>query len=118
MLLRGCDAAQPDASCAWRQAVSSLAAQRSLFTDISAKLGTVDAKFPVVNSLVTAIRRKKSKARARRRCARAEMSVRLPVIARACVSDADATCTAQDTIILSAVVAGCTLFLLVYWSSK
>jgi Golgi SNAP receptor complex protein 1 len=42
-------------------AVSSLAAQRSLFADISTKLGTVGAKFPVVNSLVTSIRRKKSK---------------------------------------------------------
>jgi len=45
------------------QAVNSLAAQRTLFTDITAKLGTVGAKFPVVNSLVTAIRRKKSKVR-------------------------------------------------------
>lgn len=61
-------------------AVSSLAAQRSLFADISAKLGTVGAKFPVVNSLVTSIRRKKSK----------------------------------DTIVLSIVVALCTLFLLAY----
>jgi hypothetical protein len=43
------------------QAVSSLAAQRTLFTDITTKLGAVGAKFPVVNSLVTAIRRKKSK---------------------------------------------------------
>ena len=47
------------------QAVNSLAAQRTLFTDITAKLGTVGAKFPVVNSLVTAIRRKKSKVRRR-----------------------------------------------------
>jgi len=51
---------------------------------MAAKMGAVGAKFPVVNSLVTAIRRKKSK----------------------------------DTLILSGVVACCTLFLLVYWSHK
>jgi Golgi SNAP receptor complex protein 1 len=51
-----------DAARGW-QAVSSLAAQRTLFTDITTKLGAVGAKFPVVNSLVTAIRRKKSKVR-------------------------------------------------------
>jgi len=51
---------------------------------MTTKLGNLGAKFPVVNSLVSAIRRKKSK----------------------------------DTLILSAVVACCTLFLLAYWSRK
>jgi Golgi SNAP receptor complex protein 1 len=50
--------------------------------NMSTKLSDLGAKFPVVNNLVGAIRRKKSK----------------------------------DTIILSAVVASCTLFLLAYWS--
>ena len=43
------------------QAVASLAGQRTLFVDMGAKMGAVGAKFPVVNSLVSAIRRKKSK---------------------------------------------------------
>jgi golgi SNAP receptor complex member 1 len=43
------------------QAVASLAGQRAMFVDMSTKMGAVGAKFPVVNSLVTAIRRKKSK---------------------------------------------------------
>ena len=66
------------------QSLASLAGQRSMFMDMSTKLGNLGAKFPVVNSLVSAIRRKKSK----------------------------------DTLILSAVVACCTLFLLAYWSRK
>ena len=47
-------------------------------------MGALGAKFPVVNNLVAAIRRRKSK----------------------------------DTLVLSAVVAVCTLFLLAYWSNK
>jgi Golgi SNAP receptor complex protein 1 len=66
------------------QSLASLAGQRSMFMDMTTKLGNLGAKFPVVNSLVSAIRRKKSK----------------------------------DTLILSAVVACCTLFLLAYWSRK
>lgn len=64
--------------------VGALGAQRALFTDISGKIAATSAKFPAVNNLLAAIRRKKSK----------------------------------DTIILSAVIAGCTLFLLIYWLSK
>ena len=55
-----------------------------MFMGMSTKLSDLSAKFPVVNSLVSAIRRKKAK----------------------------------DTIILSAVVAACTLFLLIYWSQS
>eukprot|EP00898_Chlorokybus_atmophyticus_P006714 jgi/Chlat1/7043/Chrsp56S06673 len=40
---------------------SVLQQQRLLFMDVNSKLGTLGAKFPVVNSLLTMIRRKKSK---------------------------------------------------------
>ena len=66
------------------QSLSALAGQRSLLMGMSTKLSDLGAKFPVVNNLVGAIRRKKSK----------------------------------DTIILSAVVATCTLFTIVYWTNK
>eukprot|EP00270_Netrium_digitus_P005483 TRINITY_DN17284_c0_g1_i1.p1 TRINITY_DN17284_c0_g1~~TRINITY_DN17284_c0_g1_i1.p1 ORF type:complete len:245 (+),score=60.61 TRINITY_DN17284_c0_g1_i1:50-784(+) len=63
---------------------SSLNLQRTIFSDIFSKVTTLGTKFPLLNSLLTNIRRKKSK----------------------------------DTIILSAVIAGCSLFLLIYWFSK
>ena len=40
---------------------SSLSEQRSLFDSIGGKLISVGAKFPVVNGLLNAIRRKKNK---------------------------------------------------------
>eukprot|EP00899_Mesostigma_viride_P016697 jgi/Mesvir1/25028/Mv16968-RA.1 len=67
-----------------QQTISILAQQRSLFTDIGAKINAVGAKFPLVNSVMNQIKRKKSK----------------------------------DTIILASVIAGCTLFTLIYWLSK
>mmetsp|Transcript_21178 Transcript_21178/g.59611 ORF Transcript_21178/g.59611 Transcript_21178/m.59611 type:complete len:176 (+) Transcript_21178:1-528(+) len=63
---------------------STLSGQRRLFDNMGNKLATVGAKFPVVNGLLTSIRRRKSK----------------------------------DTIILSAVIGICTLFLLIYWARK
>ena len=71
-------------ACICVQSLSALAGQRSLLMGMSTKLSDLGAKFPVVNNLVGAIRRKKSK----------------------------------DTIILSAVVATCTLFTIVYWTNK
>lgn len=64
--------------------MSALTAQRGLFEDMGSKLNQLSSRFPVLNGLVSAIRRKKSK----------------------------------DSLILSAVIAGCTLFLIVYWLSK
>ncbi|GAB4814536.1 hypothetical protein N2152v2_001582 [Parachlorella kessleri] len=63
---------------------SNLQQQRHLFDSIGGKMSNLGARFPVVNSLLNAIRRKKSK----------------------------------DTVILSVVVAVCTLFILIYWWNK
>jgi Golgi SNAP receptor complex protein 1 len=54
--------------------------QRRLFDTIGDKMLAMGARFPVVNSMLNAIRRKKSK----------------------------------DTIVLSAVIAGCVLFTFLY----
>jgi Golgi SNAP receptor complex protein 1 len=40
---------------------SSLADQRRVFESVTDKLGTIGERFPVVNGLLNAIRRKKSK---------------------------------------------------------
>jgi len=64
--------------------MGNLGSQRQLFGDVATKLSIVSSKFPLVNGLLNAIKRKKSK----------------------------------DTMILSAVIAGCTLFLIIYWLSK
>lgn len=63
---------------------SSLGEQRRIFDGVGSKLMNIGAKFPVLNGLLNAIRRKKSK----------------------------------DTIILTAVIAACTLFTLIYWLNK
>lgn len=63
---------------------AALVSQRGMFNDISSKLVQAGSRFPVINNMITAIKRKKSK----------------------------------DTIILSAVVAICTAFMLIYWLSK
>uniref|UniRef100_A0A1D1Y6L5 Golgi SNAP receptor complex member 1 n=1 Tax=Anthurium amnicola TaxID=1678845 RepID=A0A1D1Y6L5_9ARAE len=62
----------------------ALAAQRSTFVEIQGKVKQLGDRFPVIRSLLGAIKRKRSK----------------------------------DTIVLSAVIAGCTLFLIIYWISK
>lgn len=59
---------------------TNLISQRRLFDNITDKILAVGARFPVVNGLLNAIRRKKSK----------------------------------DTLVLTAVIAGCTLFTLIY----
>ncbi|KAI3429851.1 hypothetical protein D9Q98_010163 [Chlorella vulgaris] len=67
------------------QAVSGgLGQQRSMFEGISGKMSSLGSKFPVVNTLMNAIRRRKN----------------------------------RDNFILAAVVAACTLFILVYWWNK
>ncbi|EFN59854.1 hypothetical protein CHLNCDRAFT_133637 [Chlorella variabilis] len=67
------------------QAVSSgLGQQRGMFEGISGKMSSLGNKFPVVNTLMNAIRRRKN----------------------------------RDNLILAAVVAACTLFILVYWWNK
>lgn len=64
--------------------LTTLQGQRDMFEGMGSKLSQLGAKYPAINNLMTAIRRKRSK----------------------------------DTIVLSAVIAGCTLFLLVYWLTK
>lgn len=67
------------------QAVSSgLGQQRAVFEGLGGKLAALGAKFPVVNTLMNAIRRRKN----------------------------------RDNLVLAAVVAGCTLFILLYWWRK
>ncbi|KAL4429846.1 hypothetical protein ABPG77_010963 [Micractinium sp. CCAP 211/92] len=67
------------------QAVSSgLGQQRAVFEGIGGKMSSLGAKFPVVNTLLNAVRRRKN----------------------------------RDNLILAAVVAACTLFILVYWWNK
>lgn len=63
---------------------SGLGQQRQLLEGIGGKLMSLGAKFPVVNSLMNAIRRRKN----------------------------------RDNVILAAVVAACTLFVLIYWANK
>ena len=100
------------------QNLTALTAQRGAFTAALSKLGTVASKVPAINQLLTAIRRKKSKARA---------SLRGTVPLRARVwchhstegrlpgtSPCPVLPCAQDTVILSTVVAGCCIFLLWY----
>lgn len=61
-----------------------LAAQKTAFGEIQGKVKQLSDMFPVIRSLLGAIKRKKS----------------------------------RDTHILSAVIAGCTLFLIIYWICK
>lgn len=62
----------------------ALSTQRSMFMEIQGKAKHLSDRFPVIRSVLGAIRRKRS----------------------------------RDTIILSAVIGACTLFLLIYWLSK
>mmetsp|Transcript_2481 Transcript_2481/g.7439 ORF Transcript_2481/g.7439 Transcript_2481/m.7439 type:complete len:227 (-) Transcript_2481:548-1228(-) len=67
------------------EAVSSqLTSQRQIFLGMGGKMQQLANRFPALNGIMTAIRRKKSK----------------------------------DTIILSAVIAVCTIFTVLYWWSK
>ncbi len=63
---------------------SNLTSQRRVFEGVADKLLQMGGRFPVVNGLLNAIRRKKSK----------------------------------DTLVLSAVIAGCILFTIVYVMAK
>lgn len=63
---------------------SVLGTQRAFFGDVQGKVKQLGDKFPMIRSLLGAIKRKRSK----------------------------------DTLILSAVIAACTLFLIIYWLSK
>eukprot|EP00798_Chlamydomonas_sp_ICE-L_P020094 gene20094-26812_t len=63
---------------------SSLIEQRRVFDNVGDKILSIGARFPVVNGLLNAIRRKKSK----------------------------------DTLVLSAVIAGCVIFTLMYMAYK
>eukprot|EP00241_Pyramimonas_parkeae_P010168 CAMPEP_0114248552 /NCGR_PEP_ID=MMETSP0058-20121206/13635_1 /TAXON_ID=36894 /ORGANISM="Pyramimonas parkeae, CCMP726" /LENGTH=240 /DNA_ID=CAMNT_0001361969 /DNA_START=194 /DNA_END=916 /DNA_ORIENTATION=- len=64
--------------------LSTLTGQGEMFQGMGQKLNTLGSKYPMINSLMTSIRRKRS----------------------------------QETIILSAVIACCTLFMFLYWLSK
>jgi len=64
--------------------LSTLTGQREMFEGMGAKLDQLGNKYPIINNLMSAIRRKRSK----------------------------------DTIVLSGVIACCTVFLIIYWFSK
>ncbi|KAK9817986.1 hypothetical protein WJX72_005378 [[Myrmecia] bisecta] len=83
-ILHGANTALDDAFGQAQSVAGSLGEQRRLFDNVGNKLSHIVARYPAVNGLLTAIRRKKSK----------------------------------DTLILSAVIAGCTLFIIIYWLNK
>lgn len=62
----------------------ALSTQRSMFMEIEGKVKHLSDRFPIIRSVLGAIKRKRS----------------------------------RDTIILAAVIAACTLFLLIYWLFK
>ena len=64
--------------------LTTLTGQREMFEGIGSKLDQLGNKYPIINNLMSAIRRKRSK----------------------------------DTIVLSGVIACCTVFLIIYWLSK
>ena len=100
------------------QAVAtSLADQRQTFDNIGSKLMTIGNKFPIVNGLLNAIRRKKNRVRAMHH-------LQCPCAAVLLVEKSSFNTTdmrmfpMQDTLVLSGVIAVCTLFTLIYWWSK
>mmetsp|Transcript_13739 Transcript_13739/g.26356 ORF Transcript_13739/g.26356 Transcript_13739/m.26356 type:complete len:259 (+) Transcript_13739:406-1182(+) len=64
--------------------MNTLSGQQSLFTGMSSKIHKLGTRFPLVNTLLGTIKRKRSK----------------------------------DTLIMSAVIAMCSMFMFVYWLSK
>lgn len=62
----------------------SLAHQRGVVESVGDKLYSLGSRFPVVNGLLNAIRRRKS----------------------------------RDSLVLGSVIAGCCLFIVVYWLNK
>lgn len=99
------------------QTVSSLAAQRGMFLDITGKLGTVRR---MAFSLAI------SPSIAPRRCGRRalimcpipilQLGSKFPVVSN--LVTAIRRKKSKDTMILSAVVAGCTILMLLYWFNK
>ena len=109
-------AVQMDDAMGTAQAVaSSLADQRQTFDNIGGKLMTIGSKFPIVNGLLNAIRRKKNRVRA-------VYSAVLPAADspqhELITCPDEHMCNVQDTLVLSSVIAVCTLFTLTYWWSK
>lgn len=83
-LLAGANSALDDVMGMAQGVATGLGQQRSVFDGVGGKLAGLGAKFPVVNSLMNAIRRRKN----------------------------------RDNTILAAVVAVCTLLMLIYWVNK
>ena len=82
--------------------------QSNLFENIGDKVVTLGSKFPAVNAVLNAVRRKKSK-------------VRPAICSQVCRSGwhpAGLLSVLQDTIILFSVVVVCTLLILIYWINK
>jgi len=83
-LLAGANSALDDVMGMAQGVATGLGQQRTVFDEVGGKLAGLGAKFPVVNSLMNAIRRRKN----------------------------------RDNTILAAVVAVCTLLILIYWVNK
>lgn len=86
-----------------------LGSQRALFTDVQGKVKGLGDKFPMIQSLLGILQ---------------FLSSNFPLIFRFA---SDQVCAftgsirrrrSRDTLILSAVIAACTLFLIIYWLSK
>lgn len=89
--------------------------QSNLFENIGDKVVTLGSKFPAVNAVLNAVRRKKSKVRPA-----ISPQVCLAVLSCAVTNGTlrGVLSALQDTIILLSVVVVCTLLILIYWINK
>ena len=91
--------------------------QGRIFDNIGNKVLAVGAKFPAINGVINAVRRKKSKV------GLLVLMYTVEDLLSHCVQvqlvAAIISCLAlQDTIILASVISVCTVFILIYWISK
>ena len=89
--------------------------QSNLFENFGDKVVTLGSKFPAVNAVLNAVRRKKSKVRL------AHQLSSVPGCFILCSIEwhlEGLLSVVQDTIILFSVVVVCTLLILIYWINK
>ncbi len=88
--------------------------QSRIFENIGNKVLAVGAKFPAINGIINAVRRKKSKVHL--------AMIQLHSLCQCLISGwkppAYLDFALQDTIILASVISVCTVFILIYWISK
>ena len=84
------------------------------FENIGNKVLAVGAKFPAINGIINAVRRKKSKV-----ClAMIQLHSLCQCLSSGWKPPAQLDYALQDTIILASVISVCTVFILIYWISK